>query len=156
MFLPLEEPLTLTGTVSQKSHGLAGTFDLPLPISGAAGVEGRSGGDQGALTLVFAFNKPLTDANVTVTSGRGNVVQRTIDGDKLTVRLFGVRDRQTLELALTNVTDIHGGRTDVSFSVELLRGDVTGDGEVDEADRAPSRRQFRQAARSTRTTFART
>jgi len=40
-------PLRLTNVVSRKTHGPAGTFDLPLPVSGPPGVEGRKATDTG-------------------------------------------------------------------------------------------------------------
>ncbi|PYU18576.1 MAG: hypothetical protein DMG30_27290, partial [Acidobacteria bacterium] len=53
-FLTLESLLQLTGSVSRKTHGGAGTFDINLPLSGEPGVECRSGG--GNYTEVFTFN----------------------------------------------------------------------------------------------------
>ena len=43
---------TLNSAVSRKTHGAAGPFDVPLPLSGAPGVECRSGGANGDHTIV--------------------------------------------------------------------------------------------------------
>ena len=41
--------------VSRKTHGDAGTFDLPLPLSGNPGIECRSGGADGEYQVVVTF-----------------------------------------------------------------------------------------------------
>src|SRR5439155_5542547 len=46
-------PVPLTAVVSRKVHGSAGTFDVDLPLSGAHGIECRSGGANNDYTLVF-------------------------------------------------------------------------------------------------------
>ncbi len=46
-------PLQLTAAVSRKTHGGAGDFDDPLPLSGKPGVECRSSG--GRTRFVFSF-----------------------------------------------------------------------------------------------------
>ncbi|HJT80546.1 MAG TPA: S8 family serine peptidase, partial [Chthoniobacterales bacterium] len=61
----------LTGAVSRKVHGDAGTFDINLmPASGSA-LECR-GGD-GNHTLVFTFNNNVVSGSATVTDGTGSV-----------------------------------------------------------------------------------
>ena len=54
-------PLQLTTAVSRKTHGGAGTFDIPLPLSGEPGVECRSSG--GNHTLVFTFSNNVVSGN---------------------------------------------------------------------------------------------
>src|SRR5262249_39261101 len=110
-------PLQLTNAVSRKQHGPAGTFDLSLPVSGAPGVEGRKATDAGGHTLVFTFNKPLTAAAVSVTSGQATVSGTpSIAGQQVTVELLNVRDVQPITLQLSGVTDIYGGTASVPFS----------------------------------------
>src|SRR4029077_18618769 len=57
--------------VSRKVHGAAGTFDVPLPLSGAPAVECRNTG--GNHTFVFTFNNSLASGSAAVTSGVGTV-----------------------------------------------------------------------------------
>ena len=63
--------LLVTGAVSRKTHGAAGTFDVPLPLSGEPGVECRSSG--GNHTMVITFDNNVVSGNATVTSGVGTV-----------------------------------------------------------------------------------
>ena len=49
-------PLALSAAVSRKVHGSAGSFDVNLPLSGAPGIECRTGGANGDHTLVITFN----------------------------------------------------------------------------------------------------
>ncbi len=55
-------PLQITGAVSRKTHGGAGTFDIALPLTGTDGVECRSTGGTNDYTMVVTFS-----GNVTVT-----------------------------------------------------------------------------------------
>jgi predicted AlkP superfamily pyrophosphatase or phosphodiesterase len=133
--LPLA-PLALAGAVSRKTHGSAGVFDLPLAIAGPPSVEGRKADDSGGHTLVFTFNKPLTAADVHLQSGFGHIGSVTLSGAQVVVELADIRDNQVLTLRLDGVTDIYGGTLAATFSVAVLRGDVNGDGGVDDTDSA--------------------
>lgn len=102
------EVLTRIGVVSRKTHGLAGTFDLPIDtaaaIAGPVTIESRSIG--AGHTIVFKFNNTvnagasvivLDAANVAVGASliaSGNEVIVTIpslaDGSRVTVFLNGV------------------------------------------------------------------
>ena len=64
-------PLTFASAVSRKTHGTAGTFDIPLPLSGAPGIENRSGGANNEHTLVFTFSNNVVSGSANVTSGAG-------------------------------------------------------------------------------------
>jgi hypothetical protein len=127
-------PLRLTNAASRKIHGAAGTFDLPLPISSTPGVEGRKADDSGH-TLVFTFNKPLTDASVTVSAGNAFVNGTpSISGQQVIVNVVSGRDAQYVTLSLSGVTDIYGGTASIAFSFGLLWGDVDGSGVVNDSD----------------------
>ena len=63
---------TLTGVVSRKAHGTAGTFDIPLPASGPVGVECRNTGNN-THTVVFTFQRNLTGVtSSSIAEGTGN------------------------------------------------------------------------------------
>src|SRR5205814_10466130 len=51
---------TLTGAVSRKTHGGAGTFDVDLPITGTPGIECRTGGATNDYTMVATFSGNVT------------------------------------------------------------------------------------------------
>lgn len=128
-------PLRLTNVVSRKTHGSAGTFDLPLPVSGLPGVEGRKATDSGGHTLVLTFNKPLATANAIVVAGRGVLSgAASVVGQQVIVNLSGVHDAQLVTLSLTGVTDVYGGTAESTFSFGVLWGDVDGNGIVSNAD----------------------
>lgn len=123
-------PLSLSGAVSRKTQGAAGAFDLPLPLSGAVGVEGRAGGPT---QLVFTFSSNIVSATVT-TSG-GTVGTPAFEGNDVSVPLRGAIDGKTLSVTLTNVTDVFGSvLPSVTVPVGALLGDVNGSGKVDAAD----------------------
>jgi hypothetical protein len=61
--------LQLASAVSRKTHGGAGTFDIPLPLTGTPGVECRSGGAGGDHTFVITFNNAVVSGNAAVTGG---------------------------------------------------------------------------------------
>ncbi len=140
-------PLKLEGAVSRKHHGGAGGFDLTLPVSGTSGVEGRKPtlgtGDetedennndlQGQHVLIFTFNKPLVGGNAALYAGSGMIASADVNDGKLEVALSQVADAQRVTLLL-NGTDIYGGNVLAQFTFGVLRGDVDGNGIVDQID----------------------
>src|SRR6478735_7061054 len=92
-----------TSAVSRKTHGPAGFFDIPLPLSAAPGVECRAGGD---LLIVITFSNPIASGNAAVISGVGSVAgSPTVSGNTITVNLTGVANAQMITVRLSNVTD---------------------------------------------------
>jgi len=120
-------------SVSRKTHGGAGTFDVDLPLSGAAGVECRSGGGNGDHQLIMTFATPVTLANASVTSGVGNVSQTTIAGSQVTIDLTGVTNAQQIELTLFGVSD-GANMNNESIPMGVLLGDVNSNGAVNATD----------------------
>ncbi len=51
--------------VSRKTHGSVGDFDIPLPLTGAPGVECRAGDQK----IVVTFNNVVTDGMASVSAG---------------------------------------------------------------------------------------
>lgn len=130
--------------VSRKTHGGAGTFDVPLTLSGEPAVECRdTGGNQ---TLVFTFNNNLQGGSATVTGGVGTVSGApVISGSTMTVNLTGVVDAQRLTLTLQNVTDTNSQvLPDTAIRINFLAGDVNANKAVNAADVALAKAQLGQ------------
>ncbi len=126
----------LSSAVSRKTHGGAGTFDVPLSLSGSPDVECRSGGMSGNYTLVFTFSNDVASGNASVTSGTGTVSGSPIVSDKtMTVNLSGVTDVQTLTVTLSNVTDGFAQvLPNTAVSVNILIGDINANDMVNGSD----------------------
>lgn len=126
--------LLLTGAVSRKTHGGAGTFDVPLPLTGEPGVECRR--SDGNHTLVFTFDNTIVSGNASVTGGTGSVSgSPTFSGNTMTVNLTGVTDVQKLTVTLSNVTDnLAQVLPNTAVSANMLIGDTTGNKTVNASD----------------------
>jgi hypothetical protein len=134
--------LTPTGAVSRKTHGAAGTFDVTLPLSGAAGIECRSGGTPtGNHTIVVSFTTPISA--VASATCAGNPATTSISGNQVTVNCTGVPNAQTIAINLVGVSD---GTTTINATVPMgvLLGDVNGSARVDAADVSSVRQQTLQ------------
>jgi len=106
-------------------------FDIPLPMTGPAGVECRSSG--GAHTIIVNFPSAVTIAGATVTSGTGTVGTATASGSQVTVTLTGVTNAQTITVTLNTVSD--GTNTgDIPISMRVLVGDTNANGVVNASD----------------------
>jgi plastocyanin len=118
---------------SRKVHGGAGTFDVPLPLSGNVGVECRSGGATNDYEMIINFASTVTVDSATVTSGTGSVSSFSVSGSQVTVDLTGVTNIQRITVTLHNVNDgTHTG--DVPVSMGVLIGDVNGNAVVNSSD----------------------
>ncbi len=126
---------------SRKVHGGAGTFDIPLPLSGSVGVECRSGGATNDYQMIVDFPTTVTVESVSVTSGTGSVSSFTGSGtSQITVNLTGVTNVQTITVTLHNVNN--GTSTgDVPVSMGVLIGDVNGNATVNSSDVALTKSQ---------------
>lgn len=139
--------------VSRKVHGSAGTYDINLPLTGAPGIECRSGGGGGAgsgagnYQVVVTFTNPIIAATATVTPGTGRTASVSgapvRSGADVIVNLTNVSNAQTLTVNLLGVSD--GSNTDnVSVKVSILAGDTTGNGAVNSSDIAQTQSQSGQ------------
>jgi uncharacterized delta-60 repeat protein len=142
-YLGSASSLALTSALSRKTHGSAGTFVIPLPLSGSPGVECRTGGATGDYTQVFTFTNNVVSGNASVTSGIGSVSgMPTFSGNTMTVNLTGVANAQTLTVTLTGVTDEFSQLLpDTPVSVNMLIGDTNGNGAVNATDVAQTKAQ---------------
>jgi hypothetical protein len=145
--------MQLVSSVSRKTHGNAGTFDINLPQTGTLGIECRTGGVNGDYTLVFTFANPLTSVgSASVTSGTGSVSSSSIGSDahQYTVNLTGVTNAQYLTVSLTNVHDSAGnGSNAVLASMGVLVGDVNASRLVDGNDVSAVQNHTRQSLNNT-------
>jgi hypothetical protein len=129
-----------SGAVSRIAHGTAGAYDIPLPLSGATGVECRSGGPTGIYQLVVFFPEQVTFQSAAVTAGIGSVksamtAHRVTEGTgtDVTINLTGVANAQRLTVTLFGVNNGSvNGNVAVTFGV--LLGDTTGNGAVNASD----------------------
>jgi hypothetical protein len=130
-----------TGAVSRKNHGGPGNFDIPLPLTGTAGIECRSGAPTGDYTIVVNFLANVSVAGTpqaTVTSGSGTIGSGgvsnggavTTSGNIVTIPLTNVANAQTIQVTLNNVN----GTTNVTIPMRILVGDVNGNGAVTASD----------------------
>lgn len=133
--------LLITGAVSRKTHGGAGSFDIPLPLSGEPGVECRS--NDGNFTLVVTFDNNVVSGNATVTSGVGTVSGVPIfSGNTMTINLAGVADVQRLTVTLQGVTDTMSQvLPDTPINMNMLIGDTSGNKTVNASDIAQTKAQ---------------
>ncbi len=138
----------LVSGVSRKTHGAAGTFDIPLVFGGDPSVECRSSG--GNHTFVFTFNNALMSGSATVTAGVGTVSgSPVISGNTMTVDLTGVADVQRLTLTLQNVTDTSSQvMPDTAVTVKFLVADTSNNGVVNASDIAQTKGQVGLAVTS--------
>jgi len=107
-------------------HGAAGTFDLPLSIADihAPTIEPRQGPSH---MLVFAFDKPVTAGDASVTEGAAVAGAATFDGNEMSIPLTGVTNQQYATVTVSNVVAADGGSGGSgSVRVGFLLGDVNG------------------------------
>ena len=134
----------LAGAVSRKTHGGAGTFDVPLPLTGNVGVECRSGGATNDYQMIINFANSVTVGSAAVTSGTGSVSSFSVSGSQVTVNLTGVTNAQRITVTLFNVNDgTNSG--DVPVSMGVLVGDVNGNAVVNASDVSLTKSQVGQA-----------
>src|SRR5439155_26914623 len=105
---------------SRKGHGGAGTFDVPLPLTGNVGIECRSGGVTNDYQMIINFATSVTVGDAEVTSGTGNVSSFSVSGSQVTVNLTGVTNVQRITVTLFDVNDgTSTGHVPVSMGVQV-------------------------------------
>jgi len=132
-------PVQAVSAVSRKTHGAAGDFDIPLPLTGKPGVECR--GTSTNYKIVFTFPTPVTFAGATVTSGIASTATALASGaNQVTVDLTGVTDAQRLTVTLQGVSD--GANTnDVAVRMSILAGDTNASESVTSSDVSQTKAQ---------------
>jgi hypothetical protein len=125
--------------VSRKNHGGAGTFNLPLPLSGSLGIEPRigSGANLDGHQVVVTFPTSVSVANATASPG--TVTSFLASANQVFVN-FTAPNAQRVSITLVGVND--GVNTaNVVVPIGLLRGDVNGDGFVLSGDYTATRQK---------------
>jgi carboxypeptidase T len=123
------ETTTLLSAASRLTHGGAGTFEIPMPLTGVSGVEDRSSSTYNA---VFTFDGPVSSGEVLVLSGTATVGPILFSGNTMTAQLTGVTSAEVVTLRVQNINgdgQLHG---DVPFG--FLTADINGNRIVDRPD----------------------
>ncbi len=143
--------LSVSSAVSRKTHGGAGDFDIPLPLSGNPGVECRKGGANGSHTLIFTFSNGVESGQASISAGTGSVSGTpSFTNNTMTVNLTGVTNVQTLMVTLSNVTDVFGQTLpNSSVSMSVLLGDTNADNFVNAGDALQTRNRSGQPTDAT-------
>src|SRR5438477_7289558 len=126
---PPTSGVTLVSAASRLTHGTAGTFDVPMPLTGVSGVEDRSSSTYNA---VLTFNGPVTSGQVSVLSGTATVGTISFSGNSMTAQLTGVTSAEVVTLRVQNINgdgQLHG---DIPFG--FLTADVNANRIVDRPD----------------------
>jgi len=126
---PPTSVLTLLSAASRLTHGTAGTFDVPMPLTGVSGVEDRSSSTYNA---VFTFDGPVTSGEVLVLSGTATVGTISFSGNSMTAQLTGVTSAEVVTLRVQNINGDGQQHGDVPFG--FLTADVNGNRIVDRPD----------------------
>ena len=113
----------LQGIASRKVHGSAGTFDLALTLTQTdPSTEPRQGPTH---TIVFTFDKAVTDGSTLVTEGTAQPGAAAFSGNQMIVSLTGVSDQQYLTVGVSDVVAADGGAGGTgSVRIGFLLGDV--------------------------------
>ncbi len=120
-----------TAVLSRKVHGAAGTFDIPLPLAGIAGIECRTGG---VSQIVMSFAQPVTFTGATVSGGTGTVSSTSGSGtNSAVINLTGVTDAQVLTVTL-NGASAGGPTAEIPVTIRVLLGDTTENAIVNASD----------------------
>lgn len=149
-----------SGAVSRKTHGGAGNFDVPLPLTGTTGVEPRTGGATNDFTMVVTFGASVSvtgTPQAQVISGSGCVGSAgtcsangavTVLGSVVTVPLTNIADAQTIMVRLNGVTS-GTANGDVVIPMSRLLGDSNGNRSVNAGDVSQVKQRLGQAVSAT-------
>jgi VCBS repeat protein/dockerin type I repeat protein len=142
----------LQSAVSRKTHGVAGSFDIALPLTATPGIECRSGGATNDYTIVMTFadaaisvaGSPQAQiASGTAMIGSGGVSNNgavTVSGNVVTVPLTNVTNAQTITVKLNGVN----GATDVTIPMSVLIADSSANGSITATDVSQTKAQVGQ------------
>src|SRR5437773_4181968 len=147
--------------VLRKTHGGAGDFDVPLPLTGNVGVECRSGGATNDFTMVVTFTGNVTvtgSPQAQVTSGTGTIGSGgvsnggmvTVSGNVVTIPLTNVADQQTINVTLNGVNSasIDQPAVNVVIPMSRLLGDTNGNRAVNAGDVSQTKARLGQTVTS--------
>lgn len=135
----------VTGVASRKMHGVAGNFEIELPLSGPSGIECRNAG--GGYNVVFTFVNDVTNCGSAGTSG-GSVINGP-NPNQCTENLSGVPNAQYTIVTLNNVTDSQNNNGNISVPMGVLIGDGNGSRAVNSGDVGQAKSRIGQPINST-------
>lgn len=137
----------LTGVVSRKTHGSAGTFDINLPLIGPPyGIECRSGGATNSYTLVFTFANALSSVgSASVSAGTVDLDNSAINRNNPLQYILEVTGVTTGQYLTATLNDVNGSGT-ATVTVGLLLGDTNGNGATNASDISQTKSQSGQVA----------
>ncbi len=118
----------ITGAASRKTHGAAGTFDLPMSlVLTNPSTEPRIPGAGNSHTIVITFNHPPVSGSASVTEGPAAAGAPSFSGNDMIVPLTGVPNAQYVTVSVSNVSSSDGfsGGTG-SVRAGILLGDANG------------------------------
>ncbi|HJT80606.1 MAG TPA: PKD domain-containing protein [Chthoniobacterales bacterium] len=124
--------------VSRRNHSTAGDFDIDLPLTGTAGVECRMPGSQNTYNLIYTFNRDIAvPGTATKTQGNAIVGVPTLgpNPNQVMVPVRSVTNAQHLVISLSGVQSTVGDILNNQVArMDVLLGDVTGNGAVSNTD----------------------
>jgi hypothetical protein len=151
--VPTSDACSAPGFVSRKTHGAAGAFDVLLPTSGNPGIECRTGGANNLYTLIYSLDKDVAIAGTATKTQGAAIVGVPIVGpnpNQVTVNLRSVMNAQHLVITLNGVQDVTGATlNNLAARMDVLIGDVDGNGRVDGNDVSAVQGHTRQSTDST-------
>ncbi len=122
----------LLRAASRLTHGSAGMFEIEMPLSGASGVEARTGGRSGVYSAVFTFDVAVTSGRALIVDGTATAGVPSFQGNEMSVPLTEVANAQYVTIQLEN---INGSNTTLGAVVfGFLAGDANASGDVDGRD----------------------
>ena len=126
-------PITAVSALSRKIHGSAGAFDIALPVSGAPGIESRTGGAGGNHQVIIALSESVWVSSARLDSQTAFISNVTVQGNQAIVDLNGLANGQTINVTLSGVTN---GLTsaDITVPIRFLTGDTNANGVVNGTD----------------------
>jgi hypothetical protein len=129
--------------VSRKIHNTAGTFDIPLPLSGAPGIECRMPGrtspacPSADYEIIFHFANPVVTCGTPSCGASDCSLSSSAVGPDQTdcsVCATNVPNAQYLTITLAGVIDTTPAMGDVSVTMGVLLGDVNSTRRTDAGD----------------------
>ena len=131
---PIAPPVpVLTAVVSQKIHGSAGPFELPIAVVPLT-VESRAIGVGHVIVFRFdiAITSPGNVALMQTSPAGGAVASAEVKNNEIRVTLTGVTDNQRVTISLANINDIQNATA--SASLGFLVGDINNSTSVNASD----------------------
>lgn len=148
--------VAILDAVSRKTHGQAGVRDIDLrrPTgNNSLAVESRIGGPT---EIQVTFDRTVTansgTASVQLIStgpANGTITGVSVNGNEVTITMYGTSDAAKLTLAFPGICDIQGMMVTDELTFGFLAGDATGDGVVNIFDLLTTRDKLNAAVSDT-------